>query len=156
MLDKIISTALHNTGYYLDFVNNTFYMTLTFKKKSDVYGTSEYALVNRIQDEYPTVNLIVNKPERKTTITFDLMEKYIKIMPNAVQRMAEYKSVQLKSHAFRSPYKYVVEWFNKQYPNYGQFLVKDKNGNIEWDVTTAYRQAAENNKEPAEKEDVAA
>lgn len=156
MLNNVVTAALRNTGYYLDIMNNAFYMTSAFKKKSDVYGTDEYTLVNRIMAEYPDVDMIVNKPKGKNTITYEMMEKFIKIMPDADVRMTEYKNVKLKSRAFRSSYKYVVEWFNKQYPNYGKFLVKDKDGNIEWDVTAAYHQAAESAKTNVEKEAVAA
>jgi len=71
-----------------------------------------------------------------------MMEKFISIMPDAAIRMEEYENVKLKSHAFRSPYKYVTNWFEKKYPNYGEFMVKDENGNVVWDIVELYKQAA--------------
>lgn len=142
MNTKIIVAALRTSGHYLDITEKTLYVTTSFEKKSNVYGTVEYKMVNDILAAFPDVQMVVQKNKRKETISYELMEQYIRIMPDAAACMKEYERVKLRSHAFRSPYKYVVEWFTKQYPNYGSLLVKDENGNMIWDALDNYKKAA--------------
>lgn len=143
MNTKIIVAALRTSGHYLDITEKTLYVTTSFEKKSNVYGTVEYKMVNDILAAFPDVQMVVQKNKRKETISYELMEQYIRIMPDAAACMKEYESVKLKSHAFRSPYKYVVEWFTKKYPNYGSLLVKDEKGNVVWDIAAMYRMREE-------------
>ena len=139
---KIIAAALRANGYYMDTLTNNLYMTAPFEKKSNVYGTQEYRLVNNILAQFPDAQFSIQRKSRKEVIPYDMMEKFISIMPDAAIRMEEYENVKLKSHAFRSPYKYVTNWFEKKYPNYGEFMVKDENGNVVWDIVELYKQAA--------------
>jgi len=141
MTNKIVASALRTNGYYLDAAANTLYMTAPFEKKSNVYGTSEYRLVNEILAQFPDVKFSIQKKNRKETVTYEMMETYIKLLPKAEESMKEYERVKLMSHAFRSSYKYVADWFEKKYQNYGKFIVKDNQGNVVWDIVALYKQA---------------
>lgn len=143
---KIVASALRTDGYYMDITTNTLYMTAPFEKKSNIYGTQEYRQVNIILAQFPDAKLSVRKKSHKEVVTYDLMEKYISIMPDAASHMKEYENVKLKSHAFRSPYKYVMNWFETKYSNYGKFMVKDEKGKVVWDIVALYKQAAEQKK----------
>jgi len=138
MTNKIVASALRTNGYYLDAAANTLYMTAPFEKKSNVYGTSEYRLVNEILAQFPDVKFSIQKKNRKETVTYEMMETYIKLLPKAEESMKEYERVKLMSHAFRSSYKYVADWFEKKYQNYGKFIVKDNQATlygISWHCT---------------------
>ena len=155
MTTNVVSSALRANGYYLDAFNNILYMTAPFEKKSNIYGTPEYKLVCNIMAQYPDVQISIQKKSRKEVIPYDMMEKFISIMPDAAIRMEEYENVKLKSHAFRSPYKYVTNWFEKKYPNHGEFMVKDENDNIKWNVVELYKLAEEQKVAAAEQTAVA-
>lgn len=149
MTNKIIASALHSNGYYLDAANNILYMTAPYEKKSNIYGTTEYKLVCDILAQYPDVKISIQKKNRKHTLAYDLMKEFIKIMPDSAAMLKEFERVQLMSHAYSSPYKYVENWFNKKYPHYGEFMVKDENDNIKWNVVELYKLAEEEAKKTA-------
>ena len=155
MTNKIIASALHSNGYYLDAANNILYMTAPYEKKSNIYGTTEYKLVCDILVQYPDVKISIQKKNRKHTLAYDLMKEFIKIMPDSAAMLKEFERVQLMSHAYSSPYKYVENWFNKKYPHYGEFMVKDENDNIKWNVVELYKLAEEQKAAAAEQTAVA-
>ena len=155
MTNKIIASALHSNGYYLDTANSILYMTAPYEKKSNIYGTTEYKLVCDILAQYPDVKISIQKKNRKHTMAYDLMKEFIKIMPDSAAMLKEFERVQLMSHAYSSPYKYVENWFFKKYPHYGEFMVKDENDNIKWNVVELYKLAAEQKAAAAEQAAVA-
>ena len=146
MTTKIIVSALHSNGYYLDVANNTLYMTAPFEKKSNIYGTQEYKLVCEIMSQYPNVQISIQKKSRKHTLSYDLMKEFISIMPDSEKMLKEFERVQLMSHAYSSAYKYVENWFFKKYPHYGEFMVKGENDEVKWDVVALYKKAEEEKK----------
>ena len=143
MNTKILAASLRATGYYMDITNNTLYMTAPFEKKSNIYGTQEYCLVNDILARFPDVTISVQKKGRKRTLPYDMMKEFISIMPDSEAMLKEFERVQLMSHAYSSAYKYVENWFFKKYPHYGEFMVKDENGDVKWNVVELYKLAAE-------------
>ena len=46
------------------------------------------------------------------------------------------------SVAYKSPYKFVEDWFAKQFPYYGEFFVEE-NGEAKWNVVAAFEKAKE-------------
>ena len=143
MNKEIMSAALKNVGYYYDMTAATLYMTTEFEKNSNVYGTNEYRMLNRILDRFPNAHLKVYKSKVNNRITYDMMEAFIRAMPDAVANFAEYKRIKLQSNAHRSAYKFVSEWFKAKFPHYGKLLVVDeKTGEIMWDALNSYKKAA--------------
>lgn len=138
MIKEIISAALKSAGHYYDFDSNTLYMTPSFQKNSNTYGTNEYRMMNTILDQYPNARLEVFKSKRRDLLTYEMMEDFIRIMPNAAANFAEYKRIKLQSHAYRSSYKFVTEWFKAKFPHYGELLVKDADGKLTWSALENY------------------
>ena len=140
---SVVSAALKNAGYYYDFATATLYMTAEFEKNSNSYGTNEYHLMNRILAKFPNATLKVYKSKTSTLITYEMMEAFIRAMPNAAANYTEYKRIKLQSRAHRSAYKFVSEWFKTKFPHYGKLLVVDKEtGEIMWDALDSYKKAA--------------
>ena len=140
-IKKIIAASLKNSGHYFDVNANILYLSMAFQKNSNIYGTREYHLLNRILTQFPSVCVEVVKPKAREALTYKLMENYISIMPNAASNFAEYKRIKLQSHAYRSAYKFVSEWFKKKFPNYDKLLERDDDGNLTWNVLDNYNQA---------------
>lgn len=155
MATSIVASALRANGYYLDAFNNILYMTAPFEKKSNIYGTPEYKLVCNIMAQYPDVQISIQKKSRKQTLRYDMMREFINIMPDSDKMLKEFERVQLMSHAYSSAYKYVENWFFKRYPHYGEFMVKDENDNIKWNVVELYKLAEEQKVAAAEQTAVA-
>ena len=145
MEKKILTAALKASGHYVDMAAFRLYVTPAFEKKASYYGTPECDIMNAILDAFPNMAVEVVKPERKNNaITYDMMEKYITIMPDAANNMAEFKRIKKVSHAYRSAYQYVADWFATKFPHYGEMLVKDeKTGKVTWNVLEQYKMAQE-------------
>ena len=140
---SVVTAAMKNAGYYYDFATATLYMTAEFEKNSNSYGTNEYHLMNRILAKFPNATLKVYKSKTSTLITYEMMEAFIRAMPNAAANYTEYKRIKLQSRAHRSAYKFVSEWFKAKFPHYGKLLVVDKEtGEIMWDALDSYKKAA--------------
>lgn len=151
---KIVAAALKTSGHYIDVEENVLYITPAFNKKSEIYGTAECSRMNAILAAFPAVKVVVQKNTRKNdSITYEMMEAFIRIMPGAAANYAEFERVKKMSHAYRSAYKFVAAWFEKTFPHYGKLLVKDENDNPVWDAVAMYRVAEA---EKAKEKDAAA
>ena len=150
MEKKILTAALKASGHYVDMAAFRLYVTPAFEKKASYYGTPECDIMNAILDAFPNMVVEIVKSNRKNNaITYDMMKKYITIMPDAAANLAEFDRVKKMSHAYRSAYQFVADWFEKKYPHYGEMLVKDeKTGEIKWDVLAQYEIAQEEAKKP--------
>ena len=151
---KIVAAALKTAGHYVDMAAFRLYVTPAFEKKASYYGTPECDTMNAILDAFPNMVVEIVKSNRKNnTITYAMMENFIRIMPDAAANLAEFDRVKKMSHAYRSAYQFVADWFEKKFPHYGEMLVKDeKTGEIKWDVLAQYKKAQEEAKKPVEVE----
>lgn len=142
MNKKIISAAVKQSGHYVDATNGILYVSKSFRANADIYGTNEYHKMNEILATYPDVRIELYAATRKKRLRYELMETFIRIMPDAEENFAAYTRARKMSVAYRSPYKFVEDWFAKQFPYYGQFLVEE-NGEAKWNVVELYQKAKE-------------
>jgi len=119
-------------GYKIDFSNNTIYMNYKFAKASAQYGTDEYKLLQDIRRDLPQIK-IVTRAGRKTKtcnankrFTYANMEKYICVQDNADELMAAFAIAKEESKCAPSPYAFVRDWFVKQFPNYQECKVFER------------------------------
>lgn len=143
MNKKILAAALSANGHYIDIDANTLYVTTAFSKKTEIYGTPECTKLDDILAMFPDMKVVVQSKGRSNdAITYVMMEKYIRIMPDAQINLTEFERVKKMSHAHRSAYQFVAEWFKAKFPNYGKLLVKDdKTGEIQWSAVEQYAAA---------------
>lgn len=111
-------------GYRIDFVKKTITLNYKFQKAAQDYGSEEY---NRLKDlirDLPGFTVVVSAGKKITStrptkrLTYENMEKYIGTYENADALLAKFESVKDASSPLASPYKYVRDWFVKQFPNY--------------------------------------
>ena len=153
MNDKIMAQALKVAGHYIDVNANTLIVTKAFHKKSEEYGTAECMKLIEIEKMFPTMKVEIYTPKRKSSpISYDMMELFIRIMPDAENNYTEYLRVKKMSVAYKSPYKFVSDWFTKTFPYHTEIAAKDDKGNRVWDAAKMYAKA----KEEAEKRAAAA
>lgn len=137
-----LNASLKTAGHYYDFDTNTLYVTKAYLKKAETYGTPECNSLNEMMEQFPGMKIEIHKKSRtNNAISYEMMEGFIRIMPQAEWRMKEYQRIKQVSLAYKSPYKFVCAWFEKQFPYYGKLTEHDENGTIKWDVVAMYEQA---------------
>lgn len=116
---------------YID--ETTAQVTKAFEKKACIFGTEEFKLWREYKKEFPNAKMVtksINKnPNQKThrNMTFKNMEEYIKTQPNAKELEEEFKTTKQRSKIQKSPYQYVLSWFEAQFEGFNdldQFMVQ--------------------------------
>ena len=116
-------------GYKILFDTNTVIMNYKFAAAAAKYGTKENRIIRNIRHDFPGMTEIVVAGRVQTTakanhrLTYENMEKYIKVYENADELMEVFKTVKTASVALASPYKYVCDWFKAQFPDYKKSVV---------------------------------
>lgn len=153
MNDKIMAQALKVAGHYIDVNANKLTVTKAFYKKAEEYGTDECMKLIEIEKMFPTMTVEVYAPKRKSSpISYEMMELFIRIMPDAENNYTEYCRIKKMSVAYKSPYKFVSDWFTKLFPYHAELTAKNDEGVQVWDAAKMYAKA----KEEAEKRVAAA
>ena len=152
-MNKLITSAVAKNGSYFDPNTNTLYMSNAYNKKRLNYGSDEYKAVRELRTLIPDLKIeIVTRAPKKKPLSYDMMKKFIMLLPTAEADLKEMECQQKMSVSYKSPYKYMELWFNEKYPFHKELLVSDS----EWDVVSLMRLADAQKKEkeaaPAEEE----
>lgn len=111
-------------GYKIDFVNNTLIMNYKFSKQAMVYGSPEYIMRKAILEDFPYLTTVVQSGRVKKTarptkrLTYDNMRIYIGTQKNSEALLKAFERAIARSQKNKGYYKYVRDWFNKQFPNH--------------------------------------
>lgn len=147
-MKKMISAAVAKSGRYFDVNTNTLYVSNAYNKKRLNYGSDEYKEVREFRTICPELNIeIVTRAPKKKPLSYEMMRKFISILPTAEEDLKEMERQQNLSVAYKSPYKYMELWFNEKYPYHKELLVKSDNGDVEWDAVAMMRLAIAQKKE---------
>ena len=111
------------------YVNDTTAMvTKAFEKKACIFGTEEFKLWREYKKEFPNAKMttkdIKKNPNKQTStknMTYEHMAIYIRQQDDAVTLMAEFKKQVALSQVQTNPYRCVLAWFKKQFPNYDEY-----------------------------------
>ena len=110
--------------YKVDFVNNTLTMTKAFEDAASNPTSQEYKLLQQIRTDFPGLTIIrktrrAPKKARPTkNLTYKHMEQYMSVFQNADKLLAQFEVVKECSKQQPSPYKFVRDWFEAQFPKY--------------------------------------
>ena len=116
-------------GYKILFNENTVIMNYKFAAAAAKYGTKENVLMKSIRTDFPGLTEVVISGRKQTSaktnhrLTYENMEKYIRVHENADELLDVFDTVKAASSALASPYKYVCDWFKEQFPNYKKSVV---------------------------------
>ena len=111
-------------GYKLDFATNTLTVNYKFHRAMSDFGSPEYLRYKEILADFPCLRVIVKAGRTITTtrptkrLTYENMDSYIGCYENRDELRTAFAIVQQKSKLLASPYKYVRDWFEAQFPNY--------------------------------------
>ena len=110
--------------YKIAFVNNTLTMTKAFEDAASNPTSQEYKLLQQIRADFPGLTIIrktrrAPKKARPTkNLTYKHMEQYMSVFQNADKLLAQFEVVKECSKQQPSPYKFVRDWFEAQFPKY--------------------------------------
>ncbi|MGE9970143.1 hypothetical protein [Candidatus Pseudoscillospira sp. SGI.172] len=110
--------------YKVDFVNNTLTMTKAFEDAASNPTSQEYKLLQQIRADFPGLTIIrktrrAPKKARPTkNLTYKHMEQYMSVFQNADKLLAQFEVVKECSKQQPSPYKFVRDWFEIQFPKH--------------------------------------
>ena len=116
-------------GYKILFDTNTVIMNYKFAAAAAKYGTRENQLMRDIRADFPGMKEVVVSGRVQTSaksnarLTYENMEKDIRVDENADELLAVFETVKAASVALASPYKYVCDWFKAQFPEYKNALI---------------------------------
>lgn len=146
-MNKMMKSAVAKYGYFFDMNTNTLYVSKAYDKKRLNYGSAEYKTVLELRKFCPELKIeALSKAPRKKPLSYDMMRKFISILPTAEADLKEMERQQKMSVAYKSPYKYMEMWFNEKYPYHKELLVEE-NGERQWDVIALMRKAESQKKE---------
>lgn len=113
--------------------NETAQVTKAFQKNAVIFGTEEFKLWREYLTYFPNAKMTtksINKnPNQKNrrNLTFKNMVGFIQTQPNAKELMEEYETIQKRSKIQKSPYQYVLSWFEAKFEGYNdlkQFMAQ--------------------------------
>lgn len=111
-------------GYKLDFTKNTFTMNYSFASMLNDIGSEEYKIFKTIREDFPQLQIITESGRKQKTtkknkgLTYENMMAHISAYENSEELMEQFETVKEMSRTSASPYKYVLDWFKAQFPNY--------------------------------------
>ena len=143
-MNKLIASAVAKNGSYFDPNTNTLYMSNAYNKKRLNFGSDEYKAVRELRNMIPDLTIeVVKRAPKKKPLSYEMMKKFIMLLPTAEEDLKEMERQQKMSVAYKSPYKYMELWFNEKYPFHKELLVSES----EWDVVALMRLADAQKKE---------
>lgn len=92
-------------------------VTKVFAKNACVFGTEEFKCWREYKALYPdakmTTKKITSNPEKKTrrNMTYNNMALFMSTLDNGEAYMAQFEIIRMRSHIQKSPYQYVLNWF---------------------------------------------
>ena len=116
---------------YID--ETTAQVTKAFEKKACIFGTEEFKLWREYKKEFPKAKMVTKSikknPDQKNrrNMTFENMEAYIATQPDAKTLKKEFETIKQRSQIQKSPYQYVLSWFEAKFDGYNdldQFMAE--------------------------------
>lgn len=98
-------------------------VTKAFAKNACVFGTEEFKLWREYKAIYSEAQMVVKtikkNPNKKTrrNMTYANMEAFIGTLDNGETLLAQFTVIRQRSLIQKSPYQYVLDWFETTFEN---------------------------------------
>lgn len=117
--------------FTINFTEQTISGSKSALKKASNPASAEYKELTAKMALHPTFKVVEKEanPNKNTykDMDFKFMQNYINAQPNAKELMAEYETIQKRSKIQKSPYQYVLSWFEGKFEGFNdleQFKAK--------------------------------
>ena len=109
-------------------------VTKAFQKKAVIFGTAEFKLWREYVAMFPGAQMVVKsikKNENKRTnknLTYKNIRGFLALQDNGKELLMEFERELKLAKIQESPYRAVLAWFYKKFPNYDEYkdFFKDK------------------------------
>ena len=146
-----MATTARNAIRYIN--DTTAQVTKAFEKKACVFGTEEFKLWREYKAMFPnakmTTKSIKKNPDQKTrrNMTYENMEAFISTLEEkeAEKVMEEFYTIKKRSKIQKSPYQYVLSWFEAKFDGYNdldQFMNQKEEERKQKEAEAAAEKAA--------------
>ena len=146
-----MATTARNAIRYIN--DTTAQVTKAFEKKACVFGTEEFKLWREYKEVFPkaqmTTKSIKKNPDQKTrrNMTYENMEAFISTLEEkeADKVMEEFYTIKKRSKIQKSPYQYVLSWFEAKFDGYNdldQFMNQKEEERKKQEAEAAAEKAA--------------
>ena len=111
----------------LNIEDNTATVTKDFMKKSCIFGTEEYKIMRQFRAENPDIHVttktIKKNPNKNSykNLTYENIVVFIKTQDNASELLEAFETAKARSGIQSSPYRAVLAWFLKTFPDYDSY-----------------------------------
>ena len=116
---------MRKTTSAIRYINdNEAQVTKAFMKQASIFGTDEFKLWREYKKEFPNATMVTKSikknenQQRRRNKTFENMEAFIDTQADADNLRKEYEAVKQRSKIQKSPYQYVLEWFEARFAGY--------------------------------------
>ena len=142
--------------------DTTAQVTKAFEKKACIFGTEEFKLWREYKKEFPKAKMVTKSikknPDQKNrrNMTFENMEAFIKTQPDAKALEEEFKTIKQRSQIQKSPYQYMLSWFEAKFDGYNdldQFMAEKEAERKAKEAEKAAEKAAAEADETADEEE---
>lgn len=136
-------------------------VTKAFEKKACIFGTDEFKRWREYKALFPKAQMVTKSikknPNQKTrrNMTFENMEAYIATQPDAKALKKEFETIKQRSQIQKSPYQYVLSWFEAKFEGYNdlkQFMAEKETERKAKEAEKAAEKATAEADETAEEE----
>lgn len=115
--------------YFIDFARNVIVVTRKFRNAASQMDTDEYKTMMKLKEHGMPIE-VQAAPERKkraATLSYAKMLKHISCLTDAETYRAEFEAVREASLGEVNPYRYVLNWYEKKFPNHAAVPELDEN-----------------------------
>ena len=115
--------------YFIDFARNVIVVTRKFRNAASQMDTDEYKTMMKLKEHGMPIE-VQAAPERKkraATLSYAKMLKHISCLADAETYMAEFEVIRQASLGEINPYRYVLNWYEKKFPNHADVPELDEN-----------------------------
>ena len=118
---------MKKTNLYIDFEQETIFVSKAFHKRASIYGTNEFeTLHSAIQETGYSVAFLTVQKKSYRGLSFERMEAYIITQPNSEANLKEFAAVKIIAEAKGSKYPLTKKWFLQTFPEYKLNEVSEK------------------------------
>lgn len=111
----------------VDSKNARLVMDRTFAKNAAVVGSAEYTMLQNARRDYPNYTVMqrqIKRNENKEAyrgLTYEYMESYIELHPNAAYNRRKYDEMRLLAECHSIRYPTIKKWFLATFPEVAEF-----------------------------------
>ena len=124
-----------------------------FEKQARIFGTPEYREWRAYRQDFPSTQMVTKTIKKNTSkrptknLTYANMEQYMSVFQNADKLLAQFEVVKTCSLEQPSPYKFVRDWFETQFPKYKEQPDFSPNASKVVDLVAFQRKQEEKNEQ---------